>query len=147
MPEAISPALLLKLFPNATRSTLAANADLDRPRTDTKLERHPRHEPLAAHRLQKKGQGRVHIRFVSVRKRLLDPDNLCEKFLLDCLRNCGAIDGDEPDKITLETTQRRAAKGEAEHTLIEVSYPRETASALRTSSAGHSAEAAMTRDR
>ncbi len=70
----------------------------------------------------KKGSpDRVHIRFVSVRKRLLDPDNLSEKWLLDCLRNCGAIDGDEPDKITLETTQRKAAKGEEEHTEITIS--------------------------
>ena len=90
------------------------------PRTAPVLERTARHGPLAESESQEGNAGRVHIRFVSVRQRLLDPDNLSEKWLLDCLRNCGAIAGDEPDKITLETTQRKAAKGEAEHTIIEV---------------------------
>jgi hypothetical protein len=49
--------------------------------------------------------------------------SLSEKWTLDCLRYIGVIRGDEPDKITLETTQRKAAKGEAEHTLITITYP------------------------
>ena len=40
--------------------------------------------------------------------------------MLDCLRYCQAIRGDEPDKITLETTQRKTEKGEEEFTLIEI---------------------------
>lgn len=40
--------------------------------------------------------------------------------MLDCLRFIGAIPGDEPDKITLETTQRKVQKGETEHTEITI---------------------------
>ena len=85
-----------------------------------KLEHAVSNGPLATGQAQKAATGRVHIRFVSTRKRLLDPDNLSEKWALDCLRYLGVIQGDEPDKITLETTQPKAAKGEEEHTLIEV---------------------------
>ena len=119
----ITKAHLLALFPNASKSTLAANSDAHHPRTDAKLERNPRDEPLAAREVQKRRACRVHIRFVSVRKRLLDPDNISEKWTLDCLRFAGVIRGDEPDKITLETTQRKAEKGEEEHTEITIQIP------------------------
>ena len=85
------------------------------------MECRPSHGSLDQIKVEETNSGRVHIRIVSVRKRLLDPDNLCEKYHLDCLRYCGVIQGDEPDKITLETTQRKAAKGEDEHTQIEIS--------------------------
>jgi hypothetical protein len=109
---------LRKYLPNASQSLLAINAD--RAGKDAILERAARHEPLAKKQGQEADTGRVHIRFVSVRKRLLDPDNLAEKWHLDCLRYCKAIRGDEPEKITLETTQRKAGKEEAEHTQIEI---------------------------
>lgn len=60
------------------------------------------------------------MRVTSVRKCLLDEDNLCEKYHVDCLRYSGIIPDDSPDKVRIETTQRKAAKGEEEHTLIEV---------------------------
>ena len=88
-----------------------------------KLEQDTRYGILAEKPIETRSTGRVHIRFVSVRKRLLDPDNICEKWTLDCLRYIGVIRGDEPDKITLETTQRKAEKGEEERTEITISYP------------------------
>jgi hypothetical protein len=91
-------------------------------RTDAELERNLSGSPLGKNQDESGTTTRVHIRFVSVRKRLIDPDNLAEKWLLDCLRNCRAIDGDEPEKITLETTQRKVTKGEAEHTRIDIYY-------------------------
>jgi len=60
------------------------------------------------------------VRVQSVRKRLLDPDNLCEKYHVDCLRYAGLIPGDEPDKIQIETTQRKAQKGEEERVEIAI---------------------------
>jgi hypothetical protein len=69
---------------------------------------------------QKASTERVHIRIVSTRKRLLDPDNLVPKWHIDCLRFIGAIRGDEPDKITLEVSQVKAAKGQQEIVTIEV---------------------------
>ena len=86
----------------------------------TKLERPAGNGPLATREAQAPNSGAVHIRFVSVRKRLLDPDNISEKWVLDCLRFANIIRGDEPDKITLETTQRKAAKNEDEHTEVTI---------------------------
>lgn len=71
-----------------------------------------------ARQAQKDSAERIHLRIISVRKRLLDPDNLVPKWTIDALRYCGIIRGDEPDKITLETSQRKAAKGEEEHTEV-----------------------------
>ncbi len=56
----------------------------------------------------------------SVRKRLADEDGLCGKFHTDCLRYAGFIPDDRPEICSIRTTQRKAAKGEDEHTLIEV---------------------------
>lgn len=97
-----------------------AGSNAESVRTVAKLEYPTCNAPLETHKGQKANANRVHIRFTSVRKRLCDPDNLSEKWLLDCLRYCKAIDGDEPEKIALETTQRKAARGESEHTLIEI---------------------------
>jgi len=125
----MNPHTIKRLFPNASQATIAANAqDYGKPHVDSagtiaKLERDTFTRSLAEGEVEKADTRRVHIRFISVRQRLCDPDNLCEKFLLDCLRNCGAISGDEPDKITLETTQRKTAKGEEEHTQITITYP------------------------
>ena len=66
---------------------------------------------------------RVHLRVVSVRKRLCDPDNLVAKWAIDCLRYCHIIRDDTAEAITLETMQRKTAKGEAEHTILEIIYP------------------------
>lgn len=100
-----------------------AKTDTDNTGTTAKLEHGACDGALATGKIEAQDSRRVHIRFESVRQRLCDPDNLSEKWLLDCLRNCGAIAGDEPDKITLETTQRKAAKGEEEHTQITITYP------------------------
>lgn len=63
-----------------------------------------------------------HCRFTLVRKKLLDVDAKYSsvKDLLDCLGIAGIIPGDKEGQITLEVLQRKAAKGEPEHTIIEV---------------------------
>jgi len=109
-----------KLYPRASEAFIRANLDAGDTGPDAVVERPAIHEPLAANQGEEGATGKLFIRFVSVRKRLLDPDNLAEKWLLDCLRYCRAIHGDEPEKISIETTQRKAAKGETEHTEIAV---------------------------
>ena len=88
------------------------------------MERHPSAGPLAKDEGEEGRAGRVHLRIVSIRKRLLDPDNLSVKWLIDCLRYSSIIRGDEPDKITLQVEQRKCAKGEAEATEIWLTFPR-----------------------
>ena len=82
-----------------------------------------RNEPLGESQGQKDNSGRISISVVSARKRLIDPDNLCPKWLIDCLRYCALIPGDEPDKISLKISQRKITKDEEEHTQIEIIYP------------------------
>lgn len=108
----------LRRFPNASASCIAANSDSSG--KDSKLEPDPGNSALPALQDEARPARRIHVRIVSVRKRLCDPDNLSPKWLLDCLRYCGAIRDDTPEEITLETTQRKAKKGEQEHTVIEL---------------------------
>ena len=84
------------------------------------MERNIRHEPLATDEVQIGTRHRFLVRTTSVRKRLLDEDNLCSKYTTDLLRYAGIISGDEAGITKIETTQRKAEKGEAEKVIIEV---------------------------
>lgn len=146
--NSLNRATILKLFPQASEEFILANLPQSEPRgalagvveparaksheqdnrakgsrKTAKLERPSGNGTLGTNQGQEAGSGRLHIRFESVRKRLLDPDNIAEKWLLDALRFSGVLQGDEPDKITLETTQRKCEKGEEEHTLIQIFEP------------------------
>ena len=87
------------------------------------MERNPSTRTLAKNEGEEGRAGRVHLRIVSIRKRLLDPDNISVKWLIDCLRYSKIIRGDEPDKITLQVEQRKCSKGEAETTKIYITLP------------------------
>lgn len=109
---------LLKLFPNASGSLLARNGQGAREAAE--LERRPEVAPPPTDTVQACATGLLLVRVTSVRCRLIDEDNLCEKYHVDCLRYAGIIPDDSPDKVRIETSQRKTAKGEAEHTVIEV---------------------------
>lgn len=111
---------LTRRFPHASPSFIKANLDTDDSGPCSVVESNPGPEPLETNQAEEAAASRIHIRFVSVRKRLCDPDNLSAKWLLDCLRYCGAIRDDKPENITFEIGQRKCAKGEAEHTTIEL---------------------------
>ncbi len=68
------------------------------------------------------GVRRARVRFVGCRVRPLDPDNFAGsvKDLLDGLVHAQIIEGDEPWRIILETTQRKVATFAEEKTLIEI---------------------------
>lgn len=113
---------LLKRNKHVTIQANGCNVDPEtfRPGKPSELERTAGEIPLAKTEGKEAGSGRFLVCFVSVRKRLLDPDNISEKWMLDCLRYCRAIPGDEPEKIELQTTQRKCRKSEDPHTEIEV---------------------------
>lgn len=112
---------LRQLFPNASRSVIEAN--VEGAGSNAELERHPGNGALAQGRVQKADAGRILVRITSVRKRLLDEDNLCEKYILDCCRYAGLIPDDSPEQVHVETFQRKAGKEEEEHTLIWIYAP------------------------
>lgn len=60
------------------------------------------------------------VRVISIRKHLLDQDNLCEKYVCDLLRYSGVIPGDSPATTRIEVCQQKADKGAAEEIKIEV---------------------------
>ena len=78
-----------------------------------------RDEPVAAAARETRDAGRVRVRLVSHRARLCDPDNLCPKYFVDCLRYAGLIADDTPEHITLELTQVKCRRSE-ERTEIEL---------------------------
>jgi hypothetical protein len=84
------------------------------------VERSDRHESLGTAPIQKANDERIVVRVRSVRKRLLDEDNLCEKYLVDALRYCGLIPDDAPNKVKIEVSQEKCGEGEDERVTIEI---------------------------
>lgn len=70
--------------------------------------------------IQEANHERIIVRVHAVRKRLLDEDNSCEKFLVDALRYCGIIADDRPATTKIEVSQRKCEAGEDEHVIIEI---------------------------
>lgn len=66
--------------------------------------------------------GRFLVRVTSVRTILVDEDNLCEKYVVDCCRYAGLIPEDSPGRTKIEVAQRKAEKGEEPHTEVEIHY-------------------------
>ena len=87
------------------------------------MERNPLNGTLAKSQGEKSNTGRVHLCIVRIAKRMLDPDNISPKWIIDCLRSSRIIQGDEPDKITLQVEQRKCAKGEEESTQVWITFP------------------------
>lgn len=71
-----------------------------------------------------KNPGRVIVRIVSYRRRLLDIDNLSGgcKYHLDSLRYAKLIPEDNPQAISLEVSQVKVAAANLERTEIELVY-------------------------
>lgn len=82
----------------------------------------PIHEPMA----EEKGKGgpprRLLVRITSVRRRLLDYDNLIGKYFVDCLRYCGILSDDTEAEIDLRISQRKTKIKDDEKTIIEIEY-------------------------
>ena len=116
---------LTRRFPKASEAFIRANSDHENScaGTDSILECNPGNGSLGQIEGQEGATGKFLVRFESVRKRLCDPDNLSVKWLLDSLRYCKIIPGDEPDKIQLEVSQRKCEEGEPEATIITITFP------------------------
>ena len=89
----------------------------------TIIERTAGDAALVETQVQGRAGDRILVRIESVRKRLLDEDNLVSKYHTDLCRYSGLIPSDAPGVCKIETTQRKAEKGEAERTEITITYP------------------------
>lgn len=79
-----------------------------------------RPEPVAKKKREAGHPTRLRVGVRSFRRRLCDPDNLCPKYFIDCLRYAGFIPDDSPDHITLEVSQERVESVDEERTVITI---------------------------
>jgi hypothetical protein len=116
---------LLDLFPHASESfrrlnrlppSLPPHGISSRP----VVERCPRARALGKAQAEACDTGRFLVRVTSYRRRLLDEDNLCEKYFVDCCRYAGLISGDEAGRTKIEVSQEKVARKEDERTEIEI---------------------------
>lgn len=63
------------------------------------------------------------VRLTRVASRSLDPDNVCEKFIIDAMCRAGLIAGDTKLAINLQVEQQRLVKGAQKGTIIEIELP------------------------
>ena len=85
-----------------------------------KLERHDEYAAVGKGREKEANRERFLVRVTSVRNRLIDEDNLCVKLVVDCCRYAGLIPGDSAGEAKIEAFQRKVGKGEAAHTIVEI---------------------------
>lgn len=64
--------------------------------------------------------GKYTVRVTSFRRRLLDADNLAEKYHIDALRYAGILPSDAPDRCEIITSQVRVKSKEEELTEISI---------------------------
>ena len=111
---------ILQRYPRASASFIRANLSAGDAGAVVIMERNPGNAPLATKEVQRPTGNGFLVRIVSRWKRLLDQDNLCEKYHVDLCRYAGVIPDDAPDRVKIEVAQRKAEPKEKEHTLIEV---------------------------
>lgn len=121
---------LRKLFPNASEQFIRANADTPpSPSLPARVggsasrpvvERRVRPRPLAARKNEGPNPARFFVRVTSFRRRLLDEDNLCEKYFVDCCRYAGLLPGDDAGQARIVTTQEKVGRKEDERTEIVI---------------------------
>src|SRR6185369_9254714 len=69
------------------------------PASDSQPQRPFCHEPLGESKREEENAGRIVVRVVSYRRRLIDPDNLTPKYFIDALRYRCLIPGDSAKDI------------------------------------------------
>ena len=115
-------------FPNASATFLARNSDSGdagiqpgSSRQAPVLEQHSGDGGMGAVQVEGRLGKRLLVRVTATRTRLLDEDNLCEKYHVDLLRYAsGGALGDSPATTHIEVAQQKAGPGEPEEVRLEV---------------------------
>lgn len=110
---------ILRRYPNASESFIRANQTEDcRALPSAKLE-HP-----ILNGVQSQIQGtpkdsqRFSVRVISYRAILCDPDNLCGKYFVDCLRYAGLLSDDTAEIVDYSISQQKCPKAEEKTEII-----------------------------
>jgi len=114
----MEPNELLRRFPNASASFVRDNSTGGETQ-GSEPERPVCNESVGKEAGEMGHSATVHVRITSFRTRLLDPDNLCPKYFIDCLRYSGLIPNDRAEDITLEVRQFKVKTNERTEIEIE----------------------------
>ena len=114
--HSFKPNDLSSLFPHASKGFLLANRQAPAP----VVERGAGDGPLAKKEVEAGHHGRFFVLVKSYRRRLLDEDNLCEKYVVDCLRYAGILSVDSPDRTTIAVSQEKVKSKAEERTEIVI---------------------------
>lgn len=111
---------ILRRFQRASEGFIQANIPTGDSGKAAVVERDLGNGTLGQEEVQRRACSKFFIRVTSVRHRLIDQDNLCEKYHVDLCRYASIIPDDSPDKLEIEVCQIKAGKGQQEKTIIEV---------------------------
>lgn len=111
---------LNELLANASASTRQLNLPTGGAGTVAKLEHHSGDAAVGPVQVQTGNSPRFLVRVTTRRSRLVDEDNLCEKFVVDLLRYAGVIPDDAPGTTKIEVAQQKTRKGQDEVVTLEV---------------------------
>lgn len=116
---------LQKRFPNCSADFLRANANgtaiPDRDRWEAPVvERHTGNGAVGSLPVQAGAIQKFLVRVTSFRRRLLDTDNLAEKYHVDLCRYAGIIPSDAPGVTQIEVRQEKVRKKEREFVRIQI---------------------------
>ena len=89
-------------------------------RPPAKLERNPGNGTLGQIQIQKGIGQRFLVRVTSFRRRLLDEDNLAEKFTVDLCRYAGALPCDSAGETEIKVAQQKVGSKEPEFVRVEI---------------------------
>lgn len=89
-------------------------------RETSKLEPNPENGNLGTLPIQAQIGRPFLVRVKAFRRRLLDEDNLCEKYVVDLCRYAGALPSDAAGKAKIEVTQEKVGQKEREFVRIEI---------------------------
>lgn len=84
------------------------------------MERPAGHGAVGALRLQENAGKKFHVRLTSFRRRLLDEDNLAEKYHVDLCRYAGVLPSDAPGTAKIEVSQEKVGSKEREFVRIQI---------------------------
>jgi len=108
------------LLAAASDATRQLNLQIGGTGTVAVVEHNPRDATVGAVQVQAGGGQRFLVRVTTRRSRLVDEDNLCEKFVVDLLRYAGVIPDDAPGTTKIEVAQEKTRKGQEEVVTLEV---------------------------
>lgn len=109
-------------FPSKYRKQIATQLRLDDEAPSAVVECSVGDGTLATPKTEASHTGRFLVSVTSYRRRMLDEDNLSEKYFCDLCRYAGIIPDDTPDRTQIKVSQIKVASKAEEKTVVEVYY-------------------------